>query len=102
MTILLTNNTFISNNYGIELYSSSKNTIYNNYFNNTNNFIFTGTTYVNTWNITKKPGTNIIGGSYLGGNFWANPSGNGFSQTCMDRNNDGLCDLKYSLNSNNI
>ncbi|HYN44475.1 MAG TPA: NosD domain-containing protein, partial [Candidatus Limnocylindrales bacterium] len=98
----LTNNNFISNNYGIELYSSSKNTIYNNYFNNTNNFIFSGTIYVNTWNITKKLGTNIIGGSYLGGNVWANPSGKGFSQTCTDSNNDGLCDLKYSLNTINV
>ena len=97
----LTNNTFILNNYGLELFSSSKNTIYNNYFNNTNNFIFTGTT-LNTWNTTKKPGTNIIGGPYLGGNFWANPAGNGFSQTCSDSNIDGLCDLKYSLNTTNV
>ena len=96
------NNTFILNNYGIELYSSSKNTIYNNYFNNTNNLVFRVTTYENVWNTTKKPGTNIIGGSYLGGNFWANPSGNGFSQICLDSNNDGLCDLKYSLNNINI
>ncbi len=95
------NNTFISNNYGIELFSSSKNTIYNNYFNNINNFIFKGTIYENTWNVTKNPGKNIIGGSYLGGNFWANSTGKGFSQTCTDTNNDGLCDLKYTINSNN-
>ena len=95
------NNTFSSNKYGIELSSSSKNTIYNNYFNNTNNFIFRGITY-NTWSITKKPGTNIIGGPYLGGNFWANPSGTGISQTCSDSNIDGLCDLKYSLNTTNV
>ncbi|NJD53113.1 MAG: hypothetical protein FIB07_09635 [Candidatus Methanoperedens sp.] len=97
----LTNNTFILNNYGLELYSSSKNIIYNNYFNNTNNFLFTGTNYVNTWNTTKKPGINIIGGFVLGGNFWANPSGNGFSQTCPDIDRDGICDSKYSFNSNN-
>ena len=97
----LTNNTFILNNYGIELFSSSKNIIYNNYFNNTNNFLFTGTTYVNAWNVTKKPGTNIIGGSYLGGNFWANPSGIGISQICLDSDTDGLCDSEYSLNGNN-
>ena len=99
---ILTNNTFILNNYGLELYSSTKNTIYNNYFNNTNNFLFTGTTYVNTWNITKKPGINIIGGAVLGGNFWANPLGNGFSQICVDSNNYGLCDLKYVLNTLNV
>lgn len=94
------NNTIISNNYGIEFSSSNKNTIYNNYFNNTNNLFFRGMNN-NIWNITKKSGTNIIGGSYLGGNFWVNSSGNGFSQTCSDSNIDGLCDLRYSLNNNN-
>ena len=98
----LINNTFISNNYGLELFSSSKNTIYNNYFNNTNNFLFTGTINVNTWNTTKKPGKNIIGGSDLGGNFWAHPNGTGFSPECDDDNNDGICDLNYILNSKNI
>ncbi|KAB2948343.1 MAG: cell surface protein [Candidatus Methanoperedens nitroreducens] len=97
----LTNNTFILNNYGIELFSSTRNTIYNNYFNNTNNFLFSGSILKNTWNVTKNSETNIIGGPYLGGNFWANPSGNGFSQTCSDSNIDGLCDLKYSLNTTN-
>ncbi|HYN44928.1 MAG TPA: NosD domain-containing protein [Candidatus Limnocylindrales bacterium] len=97
----LTNNTFISNNYGLELFSSSRNTIYNNYFNNTNNFLFSGSMLKNTWNISKNPGTNIVGGSYLGGNFWANSTGKDFSQICLDSNNDGLCDMKYMLNSNN-
>ena len=99
----LINNTFILNNYGLEIFSSSRNTIYNNYFNNTNNFLFSNNPNLkNTWNITKNPGMNIIGGPYLGGNFWANPSGTGFSQTCSDSNIDGLCDLKYSLNTINV
>jgi len=34
--------------------------------------------------MTGIPNTNIIGGPNLGGNFWANPSGTGFSQTCID------------------
>ncbi|NJD51399.1 MAG: hypothetical protein FIB07_00855 [Candidatus Methanoperedens sp.] len=97
---ILTNNTFISNNYGIEFSSSNKNTIYNNYFNNINNLLFRGTNN-NIWNITKKSGKNIIGGSYIGGNFWGNPGGTGFSQVCPDSNNDGLCNLKYSPGSNN-
>ena len=57
---------------------------------------------MNTWNTTQKSGTNIIDGSVLGGNFWANPSGIGFSQTCPDSNNDGLCDSKYVLNTFNV
>ncbi len=87
---------------GIFLGSSSENIIYNNYFNNVNNFVFTGMIYNNTWNITKTPGTNIVGGPYIGGNFWAYPNGSGFSNTCSDSNRDGICELNYSLNKNNV
>ncbi len=91
------------NNYsGIFIDSSSFNVIYNNIFNNTNNFRFYGTIYSNHWNFTKTIGTNIIGGSYLGGNVWANPSGTGFSQTCADDDSDGICDSPYTLESGNI
>ncbi|MFA4956990.1 MAG: NosD domain-containing protein [Candidatus Methanoperedens sp.] len=86
--------------YGIIL-TGSNNTIYNNIFNNTNNFNFYGTN-INTWNTTRQSGTNIINGSYLGGNFWANPDGAGFSQTCTDGNGDGICDSSYTLDSYNI
>ena len=48
----------------------------------------------NYWNITKSAGTNIAGGPYLGGNYWASPDGTGFSQTHEDRG-DGFCDEPY-------
>lgn len=51
--------------------------IYNNYFDNINNLLFYDPIYSNHWNISKTLDTNIIGGSYTGGNFWANPSGTG-------------------------
>ncbi len=98
------NNTLIGNNasnngyYGVVLDSSSNNRIYNNFFSNPENLI-SGPNY---WNTTKTSGKNIVDGPYLGGNFWANPSGTGFSQTCQDSNKDGICDLKYTLNSDNI
>jgi len=101
------NNTLNGNNIsknhdgGIYLYSSSNNKIYNNLFNNTNNFYFYDSN-INTWNTTKISGINIIGGPYLGGNFWANPGGTGFSQTCSDVDTDGICDSIYLLESNNI
>jgi len=59
----------------------------------------------NVWNSTKTAGTNIIGGSYLGGNYWAKPDGTGFSQINVDMDCDGFCDSplsKYELDVTNI
>jgi parallel beta-helix repeat protein len=80
--------------------SGSNNNIYNNYFNNTINLVIN--TGSNTWNTAKIAGTNIIGGPYLGGNFWASPNNTGFSQSCPDVDKDGICDVQYTLDSNNI
>ncbi len=108
ISLMSSNNTLNGNNvsnneYGVDLGPSSINKIYNNFFNNTNNFYFYGGTPSNIWNIaTKTPGMNIIGGPYLGGNFWSNQKGNGFSETCTDSNNDGICDQPYILDSSNI
>jgi len=52
------------------------------------------TSEVNYWNVTKTAGTNIVGGPYLGGNYWASPDGTGFSQTHPDRG-DGFCTVAY-------
>jgi parallel beta-helix repeat protein len=104
----LSNNIISKNQYGIYLIYACNNIVYNNYFNNTNNLFFNvedyhypTITYSNAWNISKTLSTNIINGSYLGGNFWANPSGTGLSQTCTDADRNGICDLPYTLDSNN-
>jgi parallel beta-helix repeat protein len=85
------NNTLTGNDYGIYLQSSTSNTIYNNYFNNTNNAYDAGT---NTWNTTNTTGPNIAGGPYIGGNYWSDYTGNdndgdGFGETQVPYNCTG-------------
>src|SRR5659263_7479 len=98
----LRDNIVSNNSYGgIILKSSRNNVIYNNIFNNTQNVQIINSN-INKWNITKQSGPNLINGIYLGGNFWKKPDGTGFSQKCKDGNLDGICDLAYTLDSNNI
>jgi trimeric autotransporter adhesin len=86
---------------GMYVESSGGNLIADNYFNNTKNFR-NWTVSQNTWNTTKKTGPSIIDGPYTGGNYWAQPDGLGFSQTCPDTDGDGLCNTPYPLDSTNI
>ncbi|NLE96346.1 MAG: hypothetical protein GX600_11845, partial [Dehalococcoidia bacterium] len=66
---------------GICLQSCSGNTIWNNYVaNNGTNAVDDGS---NAWNIAKTAGANIIGGSYRGGNYWSDYTGE-------DTDHDGL------------
>jgi PGF-pre-PGF domain-containing protein len=76
-----------------------KNLFYNNYANNTLNADINITD--TNWNLTKTAGRNIVGGPYIGGNFWANPTGDGFSETAQDKDGDGIADTPYTwLNAN--
>jgi hypothetical protein len=75
-------------------------TVTNNHFNNTVN-LNTIDGITSTFNATKTTGENIVGGSYLGGNYWATPSGDGFSQTHSDNNGDGFADEPYKLDGYN-
>nr|QNO55772.1 hypothetical protein DIJDKDOB_00003 [Methanosarcinales archaeon ANME-1 ERB7] len=92
----ITGNNASSNTYhGISLYGSGNNLIYNNYFNNTKNAFDNSN---NIWNITTKtPGTNIVGGPWLGGNYWSDYKG-------TDEDGDGLGDtlLPYNCSGNII
>jgi parallel beta-helix repeat protein len=92
--------------YGIYLFragSSGANLIYNNLFNNTVNFYFSVTIYANYWNTTRQEGTRIYSfGNEIGGNYWTNPEGTGYSDTCTDADKDGFCDDPYVLATDNV
>lgn len=115
------------NNVGSGAQYGRNNQFYNNILNNTVNFFNDTSNYTNDYtsiytgnyytaqpmdnetgvipvvlNTTKKTGTSIVCGPYTGGNYWAKPDGNGFSQICEDSNGDGIGDLPYKINENEI
>lgn len=49
------------------------------------------------FSMNKTPAISITGGSYVGGNAWGQPDGNGFSQKCSDADQDGICDSSYPV-----
>jgi len=81
-------NVICDNQYGIYFSNAKNNTIYNNYFNNTINAYDNGN---NTWNISKTAGENIIGGTWLGGNYWHDYTG-------IDIDKDGIGDTMLPYN----
>ncbi|RLI99262.1 MAG: hypothetical protein DRP06_03820 [Candidatus Aenigmatarchaeota archaeon] len=95
-----------SNDYGLFVYwfdwgEIPNIIVYNNIFNNSENFYIyqiAGTSY---FNVTKQPGTNIWNSSlgYIGGNYWAKPDGTGYSESwnCKDFDFDGFCDSPYQV-----
>jgi parallel beta-helix repeat protein len=113
----ISGNTITGCNIGIEYSRSIEfgstspyDEVYNNYFNNNVNVQFDfpgGSVFSNggdavasgytIWNITKILGTNLIGGPYTAGNFWASPNGKGYSQTAVDSNGDGIADFPYVI-----
>jgi len=96
---IILNSTFVAN-CTFYLEGGSNNYIYNNLINSST--YVCGSPGLNYWNTTLTQGTNIVGGPYIGGNYWGKPDGTGYSDTCVDANHDGICDNPYALDSNNI
>jgi len=80
--------------------AGSDNLIYNNFINTSvrldyYEFVNPVTGYVtrtpqfgvNYWNVTLRSGPNIVGGPYIGGNYWAD-----YSPSCNDTDKNGICD----------
>jgi parallel beta-helix repeat protein len=105
----VTGNTITNNDVGIRIYwDAEDSTISNNKFVNRINFFAQGGVgpygariAENSWNVKKAAGTNIMDGPYIGGNFWGQPDGKGFSQVTQDADGDGFCDQPYQLNEKN-
>ena len=70
-------------------------TIYDNYLQNDRNVALGGRAI--TWSVPKTAGPNIVGGPSIGGNYWANRNGTGFSETHPDADGDGFCDEAYVI-----
>lgn len=69
-------------------FDCNNNHIYNNKINGSSSPVLNSIN--NYFNTTNTPGTNIIGGPNIGGNYYISPSGNGYSQTCI-ATSDGFC-----------
>ena len=83
--------------------SDQINRIVNNYLENFQNIrIQEGGRPNYQWNDPTTTATNIVGGPVKGGNVWSLPDGKGYSQTCQDKNSDGICDLPYTIFSGNV
>jgi hypothetical protein len=110
---LLGNNNIVSNSVisgngisgnggGIVIGSGSGNRVYNNLLNNTavRNVYFLAASN-NFFNTTNQTGARIYSaGTNIGGNYWTNSSGNGYSDTCTDSNSDGFCDTAWDALNN--
>ena len=98
--VLFHNRVNNSGSFGLNIVSSTSNLIYDNYLFNDYN-VNPDASGGNTWNISKTYSRegNIIGGAYLGGNFYGNPDGYGFSQTT--NSTDGIADYPLNITPGN-
>ena len=79
-------NVIRGNAVGIRVWKSHDLLVYNNYFNNTMNYDLSDN-YNLLWNVEKVESRNIVGGPYIGGNYWSDYGGE-------DIDGDGLGDTE--------
>lgn len=104
INITIANSIIRNSTIGIHYFGGtySDNHIYNNLFNNTQNVKFESSASggFNYFNTTNQSGTRIYSnGTQIGGNYWTNSSGTGYSDTCTDANTDGFCDSYLNVST---
>ena len=92
-----------ADSYVLYLLTSSGQNFHNNIFNTSTSGsgVYINNSDLNYFNTTNSTGTNIIGKSHIGGNFWTNVQGTGYSDTCTNLNSDYFCDSVYNVLNNN-
>lgn len=81
------------------------NKAWNNHFNVTGTVWVetSGTLEVNNMSLDATiSATNIVGGSKIGGNYYANAAGTGHSETCTDSDEDGICDSSVVFEADKV
>ncbi len=90
------NNNITSYTYGFIFGNSNAINVYNNIIISTNPVYATTSTI--TYNVPLSCYTKSITSSPCkGGNYWGNSGKTGFSDTCDDKDGNGICDSSYSL-----
>jgi parallel beta-helix repeat protein len=98
------NSVYDSGTAGIYLYMDNTPAtvayIYDNLFNNLVNVVFEDAIEYAYWNTTSQLGTRIYSsGTKIGGNYYTNASGTGYSDTCTDTDTDGFCDSALNISN---
>lgn len=78
------------------------NLFYNNKFNSTV-YILNPSNAVDYWNVSMPftYGSNVRGNGLIAGNYWGGGISSGYSDSCVDVDLNGICDLEYELDSYN-
>ena len=96
-SVVRSNRVTDSTRTGIYLYRTRGGVIADNYLENARNVYVAEQAKGITWTAGPRTGTAVNGGPVLGGNFWGRPTGEGFSQTSRDADDDGICDRTYRV-----